>query len=84
MRVRPAVRADIPAVVRLRSRAFRHSSQPTPAAAEAYFARVLFDHPWRDAALPSLVCEDDSGGIQGFLGLITRIDLLNYLRRRVQ
>lgn len=44
---------------------------------EKYFSEVFFNNPWRDAALPSLVYEDDDGRIIGFLGVIPRPMLMN-------
>ncbi len=56
----------------MRRRFFRHTAQPTQAAAEAYFELVFFGNPWRDEALPSLVHEDASGAVTGFLGVVPR------------
>jgi hypothetical protein len=72
MRVRAAVPSDIPTVLKLRPHAFRHTAQPSPAAAEAYMRTVLFENPWRQGALPSLVAEDEEGHLVGFLGVLTR------------
>jgi hypothetical protein len=37
-----------------------------------YLEEVYFDNPWHDPELPSLVCEDANGRIDGFLGVIPR------------
>jgi hypothetical protein len=71
-RVRSFEREDIPRVVALRRRAFRHTAQLTTAEAEAYFALSYFDHPFRDMGVPSLVYEDQSGELAGFLGVLPR------------
>jgi hypothetical protein len=70
--VRPFEQEDIPQVVALRQRAFSRTAQPTPEAAEAYFELSYFDHPFRDMGLPSLVYEDRSGRLAGFLGILPR------------
>src|SRR4051812_20811132 len=38
----------------------------------ALFKRVLFDSPWRDGSLSSLVCEDESGRVIASLGIMPR------------
>ncbi len=71
MRVRAAAPADIPAIVRLRARAYARTAQSSPEAAEAYMRRILFENPWREGALPSLVAED-GGDLVAFIGVLTR------------
>jgi hypothetical protein len=56
----------------LRRRAFRQSERATPEALAAFFRGIFFENPWRDPALPSLVCEDELGHVVGFLGVIPR------------
>ena len=41
-----------------------------------YFEQIFFHNPWRDDELPSLVYEDRSGRIIGFLGVMPRPMLL--------
>lgn len=72
MRVRPLAPEDVGDAVALRQRIFTRTAHPVPAAAEAHFRRVFFEHPWHDPALPSLVCEDRQGRVIGFLGCIPR------------
>jgi len=43
---------------------------------------ILFQHPWRDERLRSLLCEESAGKIIGFLGVMPRPMLLN--REQVQ
>jgi len=72
MRVRAAEIADIPAIVGLRARTFQKTSHPSREAAEAYMRQVLFENPWREGALPSLIAEDEQGALCGFIGVLTR------------
>lgn len=37
-----------------------------------YFREIFFEAPWRDASLPSLVCEEAGRGVVGFLGVMPR------------
>src|SRR3954466_15292577 len=62
---------DIDEVARLWLKAFRRRSDAPPEPLLAYFRELFFDAPWRDPALPSLVCEDASG-IVAFLGVLPR------------
>ena len=39
-----------------------------PAEVPAWLKRTLFEHPWFDPEIPSLVYIDDSGEIMGFIG----------------
>jgi hypothetical protein len=39
-----------------------------PSEVPKWFQRTLFDHPWVDPEIPSLVYVDDSGEILGFIG----------------
>jgi hypothetical protein len=65
--IRPLDRKDIPAVTRLTS------NQASPSLAlQAYFERTLFDDPWADHDIPSLVYEEQDGSISGFQGSATR------------
>jgi hypothetical protein len=68
--VRAVTRDDLPAVAELLARA--SSEVPDVERLERQLALVLFHHPWPDAALPSLLAEDDTGKIQAFLGVIPR------------
>ncbi len=71
-RIRAFRRDDIPAVTALRRRLFRLSEQRTPERLAAYFEQLFFDGPLGDADLPSLVYEDEAGGVAGFLGVVAR------------
>lgn len=70
--VRPFRREDVPAVVSLRPHAFRTSLQRSPEALARYFEQTFFDAPWRDDSLPSLVYEDRTGRVRGFIGVVPR------------
>jgi hypothetical protein len=67
---------DIPQIVALRRRTFRHSSQATDAALALYYHKLFFENPWRDQRYPSLVQEGAAGEIVGFVGSIARPMLL--------
>jgi len=71
-KIRPFRLDDIPGVVALRRKSFRHSERPAAAALGAYFEHVFFRNPWRDETLPSLVYVDPSGRPVGFLGVVPR------------
>lgn len=73
--IRPFVERDIPQVAHLHRTVFRPGSRADSAGLDsyaAYFSRVFLDNPSRDAALPSLVYQDDDGRILGFLGVVPR------------
>ena len=67
--------ADIPAVVALLERVYPRHRWPDRAACESYLRETLFDNPWRDAALPSWLVEQD-GRVTGFIGIVPRRMLL--------
>lgn len=73
--IRPYAPGDAPQVLALHERTLPVHG-PQAAEALAYLGRlygeVLFDHPWRDDELPSLVYEQDDGTLVGFLGVIPR------------
>ncbi len=56
----------------MRRRIFRSTEQPCDASLAAYYERVLFENPWRDEDLPSLVYENVQGRPIGFLGVVPR------------
>lgn len=83
--VRPFVERDIPQVARLHWTIFRPGGRTDQAgldAYHAYFTRVFLDNPTRDAALPSLVYEEDDRRIVGFLGVVPRFMSMNGQRLR--
>ena len=65
--VRPLVRDDLPGLAALYADFDGWPSAGLPAL-EAYFARVLLDHPFADPELPTLVCEDAPGRVIGVIG----------------
>jgi hypothetical protein len=65
--VRPCEAGDLPQVARLFARTFRHNRQDMDAAIAAQFHTLVFDHPWRDPELPSLVSVDGAGRVKGFI-----------------
>jgi hypothetical protein len=75
-RVRPFVEEDIPEVVALRQKTFRHSDRATSEELGAYFHEMFVSTRWRDEELPSLVYEDAMGRTVGFIGVFPRRMLL--------
>jgi hypothetical protein len=71
-RLRPFRPDDIPAIVALRRRAFRFGQRSTPGTLAAYCEEIFCRNPWADPDLPSLVYENESGALAGFLGVIPR------------
>lgn len=66
--IRPLERDDLPEVAALYELRMRSGQRVPRAETIAFFERTLFDHPWHDAELPSLVHLDRSGAIIAFLG----------------
>ncbi len=66
--IRAAEPADLPAISQLYERVARSGSAVPPPGLSDYFRRTLFDHPWADPEIPSLVYTDRDGRIVGFLG----------------
>ena len=83
--IRPFVREDIPQVADLHQRVFRIRGKPhqrphSPELFQAYakyFEEIFFRNPWYDEALPSLVYQEPTGRITGFLGVMPRRMSLN-------
>jgi len=82
--IRPFVRDDIPQVADLHQRVFGVDGKPVQKpisesllkAYADYFELIFFRNPWYDEALPSLVFQDSTGRITGFLGVMPRRMLL--------
>src|SRR5215470_2954644 len=70
--VREFGQEDIPAVADLWLRVFRGYDGAAPPDLLEYFREIFFKSPWRTDSLPSLVYDNDRGGIGGFLGVIPR------------
>jgi hypothetical protein len=65
--IRAMLREDIPEVAEL-YRVVENSDWRIPAAeVPTWLERMLFDHPWFDAEIPSLVYVESSGAISGFI-----------------
>ena len=71
-RIRALKRDDIPHLVALSQQAFRRGERVRADALAAYFERIFFHSPWVDADLPSLVYEDETGRVGGFVGVVPR------------
>jgi len=70
--VRAFVPDDIPQAADLNWNVLRHGKGPAPPALRSYFERLYFHNPLVDESLPSLVFEDATRKIVGFLGVIPR------------
>ena len=81
--VREFRREDTADVARLWLRVFRQGDARAAAPLQEYFGDILFESPWADPALPSLVYEEDGLGIVGFLGVIPRRMTFNQQRVKV-
>ena len=71
-RIRTLERGDIPQLVALGQQAFQRRERVGADAMTAYFERIFFQNPWVDADLPSLVYEDETGRVGGFVGVVPR------------
>jgi hypothetical protein len=78
--VRPFAEADSPYVARLHRTVFKTADPADRSwrdAYHAYFMDVFLQNPSQDPRLPSLVYEDATGGIEGFLGVVPRRVVMN-------
>ncbi len=66
--IRPVELSDIEEIAALYERVARSGTNVVPQGLAEQFARYVFDHPWADAELPSLVFETARDGIVGFIG----------------
>ena len=71
-RVRAAVDEDLPAIVRLHEKIYATGAGGVYERRLAYLKNILFQHPWRDERVPSLIYEDTEGQIVGCLGVMPR------------
>jgi hypothetical protein len=70
--IRPLEREEVPRIAELYEVVMRSgSTRPPPYLAE-FFERTLFDHPWADPEIPSLVYVDQRGEIVGLISSNTR------------
>ncbi len=78
--IRPFVRDDIPQVADLHRRVFKIGGKALQQPISArlvqeyadYFEAIFFQNPWYDDAFPSLVSQDATGKVTGFLGVLPR------------
>jgi hypothetical protein len=75
--VRPFTRNDIPQVADLYRRVYLPTYPPNHqatllASLARYFEDVFFAGPWRDERISSLVCDDGTGRVAGFIGVVPR------------
>ena len=66
MTIRPMEGTDLDAVATLYERVMRSGGATASPELRAWFERVVFDHPWVDPEIPSLVAIED-GDVTGFL-----------------
>lgn len=71
-KIRPLVRSEIPKIADLHARVFGRRKGVSQPDLHSRFDEILFNNPWYDDGLPSLVYEDSAGGIVGFLGVVPR------------
>ncbi|MBK9313231.1 MAG: hypothetical protein IPM55_03115 [Acidobacteria bacterium] len=79
-RIRPFVHEDITQVASLHRRVFDVGgkaereliSKKLIESYTRYFDNIILDNPWRDSTISSLVYENESGRITGFLGVMPR------------
>lgn len=64
--IRPLEREDLPRAVRLFELVMRPQASPLPQL-RSFLEQTLFDNPWADSELPSLVYEDEQGEIVGLI-----------------
>ena len=67
-RIRAAQREDLEQVTALYERTMRSGSDVAAPGLADYFKRTLFDYPWADPEIPSLVYETGDDRILGFQG----------------
>lgn len=65
--IRPLRREEIPQIAALYRFVDRSDWRIPPEEVPCWFERTLFEHPWVDPEIPTLVYEDDSGEILGFI-----------------
>lgn len=75
-RIRPLRRSDLPEIVALRREIFHRSERPDDDDLVAYLERVFLQSPWRGEEVLSLVYEDATCRVSGFLGVMPRIMML--------
>ena len=66
--IRPLLRDDLPHVASLYELVMRSGSRVAAPGLAEHLGRLLLDHPWVDAEIPSLVYESGRGEIVGLLG----------------
>ncbi|MCB1497232.1 MAG: hypothetical protein KDJ86_15695 [Bauldia sp.] len=67
--IRPCGVDDIPAVARLFQTTFQQGRKAGGQSLELHLRRELFEHPWQDPRLPSLVFEGADGAVAGFIAV---------------
>jgi hypothetical protein len=70
--IRPLERADLAAVASLYELVGRSGTRTAAPGLASHFEETIFDHPWADPDIPSLVYEQGNGAITGFMASYTR------------
>lgn len=68
--IRPCEPADLTRVAELFEKTFRGKRRCDAAALATYLGTLLFEHPWRDPEIASLVSSTRSGALRGFIGIL--------------
>ena len=76
-RIRALLEDDIPDIVALRQKTFKHSDRATASELASYMREMFLSGPWHDETMPSLVYENASGKPSGFVGVFPRRMLLD-------
>jgi hypothetical protein len=74
-RIRAYDRQDYAQVLELHQRTLLKGAPPDPVFMDylkAFYGEMLFEHPWMDDELPSLVYEQDDGAVISFVGVVPR------------
>lgn len=71
-RIRALREDDVPDLVALREKTFKHSDRRTSSDLAAYMREMFLSGPWCDEEMPSLVYQSASGRPIGFVGVFPR------------
>ena len=70
--IRPLERADLPNAATLCDIGFREGEHPADPEVASFLEQILFDNPWADPDIPSLLATDDQGRSIGLICASTR------------
>ncbi len=75
-------KADIPAVAVIHQKTFGTASVEPSEGLKTYYETIIFNNPWVEEDLPSLVFRSKEGKVEGFLGIVTR--RMNYKGKTIR